>query len=241
MRKKILISSIILILFLSVSTLLNMKVTTGQGINFKVSRIELPLYLKLLNFYDRHFNYKWLTRKITGHLKTKEEKIFRLFQWTHETIRQQPDDLPIMDDHVWNVYVRGYGMSDNFHDLFTTLCNYAGADGFFLPIYIENFTKKIYLSFISIERGWVVFDPYHGIYFEDKTGSWATTSAIKKQNWKTAKLKPSDISESYYKPYLEVLPEIKKIGFKRANTQSPFNRLQLQLNNWFSGEKPLFE
>ena len=136
MRKKILISSIILILFLSVSTLLNMKVTTGQGINFKVSRIELPLYLKLLNFYDRHFNYKWLTRKITGHLKTKEEKIFRLFQWTHETIHKQPKDLPIMDDHVWNIYVRGYGINENFHDLFTTLCNYALADGFFLPIHI---------------------------------------------------------------------------------------------------------
>jgi hypothetical protein len=241
MRKTILISSITLILFLSVSSLLNMKVTTGQGINYKVSKMELPLYLKLLNFYGRHFNYKWLTRNITDHLKTKEEKIFRLFQWTHETIRKQPNDLPIMDDHVWNVYVRGYGVNDNFHDLFTTLCNYALADGFSLPIHIENSTKKIYLSFISIERGWVVFDPYHGIYFENKIGSWATISEIKKQNWKIAKLKPNDISESYYEPYLEVLPEIEKIGFKRANTQSPFNRLKLQLNNWVSGEKPLFE
>ena len=218
-----------------------MKVTTGQGINYKVSRIELPLYLKLLNFYDRHFNYKWLTNRITGHLNTKEEKIFKLFQWTHETIRQQPSDLPIMDDHVWNVYVRGYGVSDNFHDLFTTLCNYAGAEGFFLPIYIENSTKRINLSFINIERGWVVFDPYNGIYFENKAGDWATTLEIKKQNWKTAKLKPNDISEPYYKPYLEVLPEIKKIGFTRANTQSPLNRLKLQLSKWVSGEKPFFE
>ena len=218
-----------------------MKVTTGQGINYKVSRLELPLYLKLLNFYDRHFNYKWLTKRITGHLKTKEEKIFQLFQWTHENILQQPNDLPIMDDHVWNVYVRGYGVSDNFHDLFTTLCNYAGADGFFLPIYIDNSNKRINLSFISIKRGWVVFDPYNGIYFENKFRNWATIPEIKEQNWKIAKLKSNDITESYYKPYLEVLPTIEKIGYKRANTQSPFNRLKLQLSNWVSGKQPFFE
>ena len=106
MRKIFLISSFVLLVFLA---LLNMKVTTGQGINYKVSRMELPLYLKLLNFYDRHFSYKWLTKRITGHLETKEEKIFRLFQWTHETIRPQPESLPIMDDHVWNVSHCGSG------------------------------------------------------------------------------------------------------------------------------------
>lgn len=116
---------------------LNIKVTTKQGVNFHVSEIELPLYLKILNFYDRHFNYKWLAERITKRLETKEEKVFRLFQWTHETIQPQPKSLPIMDDHVWNVYVRGYGVSDNFHDLFTTLCNYIGVDGFFLSTNIQ--------------------------------------------------------------------------------------------------------
>ena len=218
-----------------------MNVTTGQGINYKVSRMELPLYLKLLNFYDRHFNYKWLTKRITGHLETKEEKIFRLFQWTHETIQPQPESLPVMDDHVWNVYVRGYGGSDNFHDLFATLSNYAGADGIFTTVQIDSTIDKLNLSVVKIEKGWVVFDPYHGVYFKNKAGELATIKEIKKQNWQIAKLKQRSISEPDYKPYLEALPVIKEIGYSRANTQSPINRLKFQLSQWVSGEKPLLE
>ena len=74
MRVKFLVGSFILFLLFSLIVLSNMTVTTKQGINFKISRIEIPLYLKILNFYDRHFNYMWLANRITGHLKTKEEK-----------------------------------------------------------------------------------------------------------------------------------------------------------------------
>ena len=240
MRIKFIVLSVILFLLLSLMTLSNMTVTSKQGVNYKISRIELPLYLKVLNFYDRHFNYMWLANRITGHLKTKEEKIFRLFQWTHETIKRQPERLPIMDDHVWNVYIRGYGVTDNFHDLFSTLCNYIGVDGFFTPVYVTS-KRGLNLSFVRLDRGWVLFDPFNGVYFKNKTGDWATVDEILQKNWQIAKLTPADISESDYKPYLEFLSPIKEIGLKRANTQSPINRLKLQLSKYFSGEKPLLE
>jgi len=100
MRNKIFVISFLLILIFMIGVGLNIKVITKQGVNYHVSEIELPLYLKVLNFYDRHFNYKWLAKRITNNLETKEEKVFRLFQWTHETIRPQPESLPVMDDHV---------------------------------------------------------------------------------------------------------------------------------------------
>ena len=65
MKNKIFALSIILILTLILGALLNIKTTTKQGINYHVTEVELPLYLKLLNFYDRHFNYKWLAEHIT--------------------------------------------------------------------------------------------------------------------------------------------------------------------------------
>jgi len=203
---------------------LNIKVITKQGVNYHVSEIELPLYLKVLNFYDRHFNYKWLAKRITNNLETKEEKVFRLFQWTHETIRPQPESLPVMDDHVWNIYVRGYGVSDNFHDLFTTLCNYIGVDSFFLWLEVKE-NRNLPMSFVRLDRGWVIFDPYKGVYFFNNNGEWATVEDINKKKWEMKKIGSAEISDSFYKPYLENLPIIGDMGLERANTQSPFNRL----------------
>lgn len=212
-----------------VAAVLNIQVITKQGINYKVSEIKLPLYLKVLNFIDRHFNYKWLTERITKNLETKEDKIFRLFEWTHRTIQRQPESLPIMDDHVWNVYVRGYGIDDNFNDLFTTLCNYIGVDAFFLNLKIKESDRDLGNSFVKLEKGWVLFDPYNGVYFLNKLGSWATITEINEQNWKLEQLGSTEISESFYKPYLKNLPNIGDMGLNRANTQSPINRLLLAI------------
>ena len=241
MRKKFLIFSIVLISIISLIALLNIEVSTRQGKDYKVSILKLPLYLKILNFYDRHLNYVWLVKTITGHLETKEEKVFRLFQWTHETILPQPKKLPVMDDHVWNIYIRGYGVSNNFNDLFSTLCNYINADAFFTTILNQDRSHSIDLTFVKTERGWVVFDPHNGVYFNNNLGKWATTTEIKKQNWKTMHIGETAVPNSYYKPYLAKLPNIENIGLGRAHTQSPVNRLKYQLIQWFYRQSPLLE
>jgi len=249
MRRKLIILSFTLSLTIAIGVVLNTKVTTSQGINFRVSNIELPLYLKVLNFFDRHFNYMWLAKHVTQNLDTKEEKVFKLFQWTHETIQRQPAELPIMDDHVWNVYVRGYGVSDNYHDLFSTLCNYIEAPSFFLHIKAKNFVNTIGLSFVKIGNDWIVFDPYRGVYFLNKLGEWATLEEINEQNWKLAKLGSieisdslythvtGEISDSFYRPYFEAMPDIEAVSLTRSNIQSPINRLQFQLKQWISGRE----
>ncbi|MBT5631574.1 MAG: hypothetical protein HOJ13_02480 [Nitrospina sp.] len=225
MRNKILILSFLLLLTLTVGAVLNIKLITKQGVNYHVSEIEIPLYLKVLNFYDRHFNYKWLVERLTKNQETKEEKVFRLFQWTHETIQRQPESLPIMDDHVWNVYVRGYGVEDNFHDLFATLCNYIEVDGAFIRLNSKNSKIQLGMSVIKLEKGWVLFDPYRGGYFLNKLGTWATIEDINQNNWKLEKLGTTEISESVYTPYFQNLSSMDDIGLVRANIQSPVNRL----------------
>jgi hypothetical protein len=244
MKKRYLIPTIIILLSLCLIALLNKKVTTAYGVDYKVSKITMPLYLKVLNFYYRHCNYKWLAKRITDHLDTKEDKILRLFHWTHETIKPQPKSLPVMDSHPWDVYMRGYGVSDNFCDLFTTLCNYIGADAFFTELYNKDTGRHIQLSFVRIKRGWVALDPCHGFYFRNNTGDLATIEEIIEQDWHIVKLSQTDISKVNYGQYIvENLPKIERIGsgLNRANTQSPINRLKLQLHKWFSGEAPLLE
>ena len=60
-------------------------------------------------------------------------------------------------------------------------------------------------------------------------GEWATIDEINNQNWKLEKLSPTEIPESFFKLYLDKLPSIDNIGLKRANTQSPVNRLLLAI------------
>ena len=237
MRRKLIILSVTLLLTLAIGAILNTKVYTSQGINYRVSKIELPLYLKVLNFFDRHFNYMWLAKHVTQNLDTKEEKVFKLFQWTHETIQPQPAKLPIMDDHVWNVYVRGYGVNDHYHDLFSTLCNYIGIPGIVLKIKAKDSGNLLGLSFVKIGNDWIVFDPYRGVYFLNKFGEWATLEEINEQNWKLAKLGSIEISDSFYRPYFEAIPDIEAVGLTRTNIQSPIHRLQWQLKQWIFGRE----
>ena len=243
MKKGYLIPIIVFLLFLCLIALLNKKVTTKHGVDYKVSRMTMPLYLKVLNFYNRHYNYKWLAKRITGHLDTREDKILRLFHWTYETIKPQPEGYPIMDGHPWDVYVRGYGVTDNSYDLFTTLCNYIGADAFFIALYSKDTGKHIQLCFVRIKRGWVMFDPFYGFYFRNNTGGLTTIEEIDEQDWHIVKLAQTDFSEANFEQYFENMPNIEEIGsgFTRANTQSPINRLKFQLQRWFSGDAPLLE
>jgi len=244
MKKRYLIPIIVFLLFLCLIALLNINVFTRQGTHYKVSRMTMPLYLKVLNFYNRHYNYKWLAKQITGHLDTREDKILRLFHWTYETIKPQPESLPIMDSHPWDVYVRGYGCVDNIHDLFSTLCNYIGTDAFFTVLY--NTDTEMMLSFVRMKGGWVAFDPYRGVYFENHTGGLATIEEIDEQDCHVVKLKQTDsISIAFYEKYFdEDLPNIIEgigSGYIRAKLQSPINRLKFQLHRWFSGDTPLLE
>tara|TARA_Y100001960_G_scaffold327336_1_gene413493 strand:- start:1464 stop:2000 length:537 start_codon:yes stop_codon:yes gene_type:complete len=159
-----------LLLTTSLALVLNINVTTKKGNSYIVTKIELPLYLKLLGFFDRHFNYKLLVKQIAGHLRTPEKKVFRLFQWTYETIRPQPKSLPIMDNHVWDVYIRRYGVSGNFHDLFSTLCNYSGVDAFFERLMFEDGRKYIDINLFELEEGGLLLIPLMGHILKTEMG-----------------------------------------------------------------------
>jgi len=124
-KKAIIVLSIILVVLISLGLLLNKEVTTKQGIDYKLQTIRIPLYLKMLNFYNRHYGYKWLTKRIIDKKTTDDEKAMALFDWTISNLKKQPRELRAVDDHVWHIIIRGYGTHDQFSDVFTTLCNYA--------------------------------------------------------------------------------------------------------------------
>jgi hypothetical protein len=176
---KVIIIFFILIIILLTVFILNLNSTYTQGINYEYRTINIPLYLKIIDFYSRHYHYKILTKEIIAGAESDKDKVFRLFNWTDANIRPVPEGFPIVDNHVWDIIVRGYGTDDQLSDVFTTLCNYAKIEAFFTWVKPNMQKRKIPFSFVMIDRRWYVFDPYRGIYFTDNKGNLADIQTMK--------------------------------------------------------------
>ncbi len=227
--KKLLIA---IFLIITVITLLNINVTYRRGIDYQVQSIKIPLYLKVLDFFDRHYNYKNLVKEIIGGSINEHEQVDLIFKWVHYNIRRPPEGFPIVDDHVWYIIVRGYGTSDQSNDVFTTLCNYAGIDAFFDFIYPLDKRSVLPLSFVKLNNSWSIFDSYNGVYFRNKEGNVANLDDIRKGDWSVFNAAGITKQNSDYVSYLENIPPLSHIGLKRANIQSPLRRLIFQLKRW---------
>lgn len=221
MKRKLFKILFLIVLVIAVFILLNLRVTTRQGIDYKLHSIEIPLYLKTLDFFDRYYNYRELVKRIVQGANNDEEKVMKIFTWTHNNIRKAPKELPVVDDHVWHIIVRGYGVNDQSQDVFAALCNIAGIDAFFTEVYTKDKSSAVILSFVKIKEKWYAFDAYRGVYFKDRQGRLADIGV--KNEWLIASLDgQADID---YANYLKNLPTIKDISLGRSSIQSPLNRL----------------
>lgn len=226
--KKTIRLAILTVLILALGlAVLNIEVTTRKGINGDVYNIKIPLYLKTLDFLDRHYNYKILTDRIVKGSGSAEERALRILNWTYNNIKRNPKDLPVVDDHPWYIIVRGYGLDDQFQDVFTTLCNHVHLDAFFykVPLLSDQRKGKV-LSFVKFDYGWAVFDAYRGIYFKNAKGDLATVDDISTGNWKAVSISDEDVPD-FYGMFFENLRSVDYNRWKssRAAIQSPFRRL----------------
>ena len=205
--------------------ILNSQVSYYQGINYRVRIVKIPLYLKVIDFFSRHYNYKITAEEIIAGSKSDKEKAVRLLKWTQENIRPVPPGLPLIDDHVWHIIIRGYGTDDQFQDVFTTLCNYAELDGFFCWINSADNKQKKPFSFVRLKRGWTFFDAYRGVYFKNSKQEIANINDLLANNWHIVSISNRDIFEDYgaYFKSLRYL-NYENCKLSRAAIQSPFKR-----------------
>lgn len=229
MKKFIFALSCSIIIFVSIIFILNIEVTTQQGVNYKWHSVKLPLYLKMLDFFDRHYNYKLLVKRITVDTKTKEERVLKIFEWTYRNIIKSPKGFLVIDDHVWYIIVRGYGENDQLSDVFTVLCNYAGVDAFYGVLQSKDGRSPgVVISYVKLGEKWRLFDPYNGSYFVNSNGDFASIEEINIGNWQAKKLSELESATFNYGACFINLPTIKDAGLRRANVQSPLRRLILE-------------
>ncbi|MBL7129839.1 MAG: transglutaminase domain-containing protein [Candidatus Omnitrophica bacterium] len=233
-KRLIKIISLLIGLLLCVAVL-NLPVITKQGVNYVVSTKKVPLYLKTLGFFYRHFACKQLVSEIIKEPQTDKNRILAIFKWTHENIKQNiPKNYPIVDDHVLDIIIRRYGTPDQFQDVFTTLCSYAGFKAFWFFIEGDNARlSRTPISLVQLDGTWLVFDSYRGNYFLNDRGEIASAEDIRNDLSICSNIVNfSPFIESInYSKYLKNLDPVGKISITRGEYQIPGKRILYKIKS----------
>jgi hypothetical protein len=152
----------------------NLEVSTRQGVNFEVSSHRMPLYLKAFEFLDRDAQYKQLAGEITDGVRSEQGRLVAIFDWMARRIQPAPLGWPVIDDHILNIIIRGYGTSDQRADVFATLLTYAGVPAFWQNVKAAATGDGVVLTFARVDGRWVVADAANGFLFRNDTGDLAT-------------------------------------------------------------------
>lgn len=228
-RSKIIL---VIIIFLGIFfTTLNLPVITKQGVNYVVKEIKIPLYVKISEFVVRDYYYSKTANEIIDSRMSDKAKVIELFFWTFNNIQKDiPENWRIVDDHVWNIIIRGYGTDDQVSDVFTTLCNYVDLPAFWITQFSKEKDKKIVISFVKVSNKWKMFDPYRGIYFLNKNQEIADMHDIicNFENLTIQKIGLNFPEKSYF-DCLNNLKPIKDFGMLRGRKHMPFARLVFEI------------
>ena len=201
--------------------------TTRQGVNFEVTTYRIPLYAKGIDFFHRHFQYELLARQITRGLPSDRERVLAVYEWTRRRVRTRPRGFPIVDDHVLDIIIRGYGEADQMADVFTTLSTYAGVPAFWRSVHPPSGRgADLVLAFASIDGRWAVFDVVHGYVFTRADGTLASVEELAADPaLVSATAGETRMSERPYAAYLASAVPLEVPRPLRAELQKPWSRL----------------
>ncbi|MBI4596958.1 MAG: transglutaminase domain-containing protein [Candidatus Omnitrophica bacterium] len=204
--------------------------STRQGVNFQVSQHRIPPYVKAIDFLHRHYAYQRLAREITEGKTTDDARVLAVFNWTREHIQPMPKGWPVIDDHILNIIIRGYGLGDQMADVFTTLSTYAGVPAFWKDLRASDTPGVLVLSFAKIDGQWVIVDVADGLIFRMPDGSLADAAALVENPpvLKTVVQARTRSGIEYWR-YLETMRPFSVPNTLRAQQQMPGPRLWFEL------------
>ena len=182
MKAKLLILSSIVIFFILIA-----QVDTERkiSINYEVWVYKIPVYLKLLDFMNRHYNYKHLADNINNKNSTDKDKIINTTNWVISNIKKinLNQDIDIVDHHPLTIVERRLGIDEQFSDILSVLLVYSNIDSFFTLIKLDNVDDYYPLTFFKIYDYWSIVDPQNGIFFLDEKNNFINIDNLKKQKF----------------------------------------------------------
>ena len=177
MKKKLYFLSFLIIFFSIVY--LNSESYRYIGVNYIVKGHKISNFQKIIEFYERHINYKKLVKEITHKSKNQHEMVMDISIWVYENIKKISNKDDIIDNHPWTIVERGIGASDQFSDILSVLLVHNNIDSFF-----KMKSNNIYhpITFFRYNAKWSIIDPYYGIYFTNTKKSFSSLEEIRNNN-----------------------------------------------------------
>lgn len=244
MNRKITIILFLIIIFLITFFILNKETTRKIAINYKTIEYKIPTYLKLFDFFDRHFAYKYLVKNLSLKDSSIEDKIYKTTLWVNLNIKKVPEGVDVVDYHPLTIVKRRLGVQDQFNDILSVLLVYQDIDSFFIKKF-KNISHP--LTFFKIDDYWSVIDPYHGFFFINENQTFASIEELKTTNWEIVNLKKEKKDhlnlvnnykkhKSYYQKIFNYIKSTKQIESTniyerggRSYIQKPLNRLKYEI------------
>ena len=213
----------------AVLLVLSWPVTTRFGVNWEWSSKRLPMYEKAINFISRDLQTRRLASEVTGGASDDEAKLLRAFTWVTEHIRPTPEGFPIVDDHVWNILVRGYGSPDQQAEAFAVLASYAGFPATATCLQTAGMQGGACLTIVQFHGRQAVFDAPHRIVFRNEHGALASIEDLLRQPALiTAAAKDHVPAHVPYEPHFVQLANV-HLRFSRMENQKPWRRFANEL------------
>jgi len=142
------------------------------GVDHVVTEQTVPLWTKAVDFIHRDVNMAVTARSIFSNAPDDEGKVAAALAWTKANVRPQPTSLPVIDDHIWHIVIRGYGQPDQQADVFTTMLAYAGVRAYWMLV--GDPPDEVPISYVWIRSRWRVYDVANQIVFRNRSGDLAT-------------------------------------------------------------------
>lgn len=238
-QKKLITIAVCLCAALVIGIVMNTEVFILQSVDGRIHQVRMPLYAKASEFLSRHYEYRRLAKEITSGCRTEEEKALAILAWTHKNIKPMPSNTPVVDDHILNIIIRGYGIPGQSQDVFTNLCVYAGIPAFCMLVDSDGGRARYPLSFVRLGGKWRPFDSYYDRYFRTRTGDIASVEEIMADRSivDNAYMADTMVGGAPYKEFYHNLKPIEDTGTLRAEKQMPPKRAIFEVKKALGIEK----
>jgi hypothetical protein len=227
---------VIILILIFAALVLNIEVTYRKGVNYKVYTKSIPLYYKVAYFFARDLQYRELTRDILKGERDKKKIVRTLFDWTVRNIKvPTPGGLPVVDDHVINIVIRGYGEPDQRSDVFATLCSYAGVPSF-MKIIKRKDGAKLAVCYVRLGNRYYVFDPANKNYFTDRNGAWVDVATLRAypERLVSYAVNKEKTSDEQYRSFFKHLEQPSRAAITRPELQMFPKRFFYELCKMFA-------
>lgn len=149
-------------------------VSTFVGYNYQVTAKRLTLFEKAIAFIDRDLGMRRLTGEIAGVGGTSDQRLLRMFDWVVQNIHPLPEGLPIVDDHVFHIFVRRYGAIDQRAHALAALASYDGMPAAVVGLGRNPHRQFVQLTVVRLGGRFIALDVNNRVVFRKPSGELAT-------------------------------------------------------------------